>query len=44
MLYMLLTVLDPLAVGLTSIIAVQSVINMGVVTGSLPVTGITCPC
>jgi cell division protein FtsW len=32
-----------LAVGLTSIIAVQSVINMGVVTGSLPVTGITLP-
>lgn len=32
-----------LAVGLTSIIAVQSVINLGVVTGSLPVTGITLP-
>jgi len=32
-----------LAVGLTSIVAVQSVINMGVVTGSLPVTGITLP-
>lgn len=32
-----------LAVGLTSIIAVQSVINMGVVTGALPVTGITLP-
>lgn len=32
-----------IAVGLTSIIAVQSVINMGVVTGSLPVTGITLP-
>lgn len=32
-----------LAVGITSIIAVQSVINMGVVTGSLPVTGITLP-
>ena len=32
-----------LAVGLTSIIAVQSVINIGVVTGSLPVTGITLP-
>jgi len=32
-----------LAVGLTSIIAVQSVINMGVVTGTLPVTGITLP-
>ncbi|MFZ5944149.1 MAG: putative lipid II flippase FtsW [Bacillota bacterium] len=31
------------AVGLTSIVAVQSVINMGVVTGSLPVTGITLP-
>jgi len=32
-----------LAVGLTSIVAVQSVINLGVVTGSLPVTGITLP-
>ncbi len=32
-----------LAAGLTSIIAVQVVINVGVVTGLLPVTGITLP-
>lgn len=32
-----------LAVGLTSIIIIQAMINMGVVTGVLPVTGITLP-
>lgn len=32
-----------LAVGLTSMIALQAVINIGVVTGSMPVTGITLP-
>ncbi len=32
-----------LAVGLTSMIAIQAVINMGVVSGILPVTGITLP-
>lgn len=31
------------AVGLTSLIGVQAMINMGVVTGVLPVTGITLP-
>lgn len=32
-----------LAVGVTSMIALQAVINMGVVTGSLPITGIPLP-
>ncbi|HHW41547.1 MAG TPA: stage V sporulation protein E [Syntrophomonadaceae bacterium] len=32
-----------LAVGITGMVVVQAVINMGVVTGSLPVTGITLP-
>jgi cell division protein FtsW len=32
-----------LAAGITSMIAVQVVINIGVVTGSMPVTGITLP-
>lgn len=32
-----------LAVGLTSMIALQAVINIGVVTGSLPITGIPLP-
>lgn len=32
-----------LAVGLTSMIVLQALINMGVVTGSMPVTGITLP-
>ncbi len=32
-----------LAVGLTSLIGIQAMINMGVVTGVLPVTGITLP-
>ncbi|NLN28050.1 MAG: putative lipid II flippase FtsW [Firmicutes bacterium] len=32
-----------LAVGLTSMIVLQAFINMGVVTGSMPVTGITLP-
>lgn len=32
-----------LAVGVTSMIVVQALINIGVVTGSLPVTGITLP-
>lgn len=31
------------AVGITSLIAFQALINLGVVTGSLPVTGITLP-
>ena len=31
------------AVGLTSLIGIQAMINMGVVTGVLPVTGITLP-
>ncbi len=32
-----------LAVGITGMVIIQAVINMGVVTGSLPVTGITLP-
>lgn len=32
-----------LAVGITSVIAVQAVINIAVVTGSMPVTGVTLP-
>ncbi|RNC29512.1 MAG: putative peptidoglycan glycosyltransferase FtsW [Candidatus Dichloromethanomonas elyunquensis] len=35
--------LSLLAVGLTSLIGIQAMINMGVVTGVLPVTGITLP-
>lgn len=37
------TFLSLLAVGLTSLIGIQAMINMGVVTGVLPVTGITLP-
>jgi len=33
-----------LAVGLTSLITLQALINIGVVTSSIPVTGITLPC
>ncbi|MCR6544479.1 stage V sporulation protein E [Dehalobacterium formicoaceticum] len=32
-----------LAVGVTSMVGIQAIINLGVVTGSLPVTGITLP-
>ncbi|HEX3032174.1 MAG TPA: putative lipid II flippase FtsW [Bacillota bacterium] len=32
-----------MAVGITSMVALQAVVNMGVVTGSLPITGITLP-
>lgn len=32
-----------LAIGITSVIAVQAVINIAVVTGSMPVTGVTLP-
>lgn len=42
-----LSIQDPfaslLAVGVTSMIALQAVINIGVVTGSLPITGIPLP-
>lgn len=37
------TFLGLMAVGLTSLIGIQAMINMGVVTGVLPVTGITLP-
>ncbi len=37
------TFLGLFAVGLTSLIGIQAMINMGVVTGVLPVTGITLP-
>lgn len=37
------TFLSLFAVGLTSIIGIQAMINMGVVSGVLPVTGITLP-
>ena len=32
-----------LAVGLTAMVSIQAMINMGVVSGVLPVTGITLP-
>ena len=32
-----------LAIGITSIIAVQAIINIAVVTGSMPVTGVPMP-
>ena len=32
-----------LALGVTSMVGIQAIINLGVVTGSLPVTGITLP-
>lgn len=32
-----------LAIGITSVIAVQAVINIAVVTGSMPVTGVPLP-
>lgn len=32
-----------LAVGITSIVAVQAIINIAVVTGSMPVTGVPLP-
>lgn len=32
-----------LAIGVTSMVGIQAIINLGVVTGSLPVTGITLP-
>ncbi len=32
-----------LATGITSIVAVQAIINMAVVTGSMPVTGVPLP-
>ena len=32
-----------LAMGITSIIAVQAIINIAVVTGSMPVTGVPMP-
>lgn len=32
-----------LAVGITSMVAIQATVNIGVVTGSLPITGITLP-
>ena len=32
-----------LAIGITSVIAVQSLINIAVVTGSMPVTGVPLP-
>jgi cell division protein FtsW len=32
-----------LAVGITSVIAIQAIINIAVVTGSMPVTGVPLP-
>lgn len=32
-----------LAIGITSIIAIQAIINIAVVTGSMPVTGVPLP-
>ena len=32
-----------LAIGITSVVAIQAVINIAVVTGSMPVTGVPLP-